>query len=385
MRVAVFSDCFFPSVNGVSASVSAQVRMLQKGGAEVTLAIPSHPERRVSDSSSGVCPLCFSSAAFPLLRDNRMAFPWPYLNWHKLWNFRPHIVHIHTPFAMGFYGLIYAKLKRCPIVFTHHTKFEDYTRYLPLPVSFTRFTAKLLLGLFIKSADWLVAPGLDARKSLELDFGANNISVMPTGIDPLYFRGGDRQKVRIEFGLTDEHLLLYTGRLAYEKSVDVIIKACAELLRQGFNVKLALIGKGPAEQELKALVSRLGVDGRVIFAGWRQRACLKDYMAAASCFVFASVTETQGLSVLEAQSAGLPCACAAGPGINEVVLDGITGYLSNPGDHLSLAGSVARILSSGAAFPEMSRQAAARAESFSENKMGDALRALYKSLIKDKV
>lgn len=382
MRIAVFSDCFFPSVNGVSASVSAQVKMLQEAGAQVKLAVPSHPERSASETASRRL-LCFSSAAFPLLRDNRMAFPWPFSNWRHLLDFRPDIVHIHTPFAMGLYGLIYAKIKRYPIVFTHHTKFEDYTRYLPLPASFTRLIARLLLGLFIKSADWIIAPGHDIKESLERDFGAGNSSVMPTGIDPLFFQNGNSQKVKAEFGLKDEHLLLYTGRLAYEKSVDVIIKTCAELLRQGFNVKLVLIGKGPAEDELKNLVSSLSLGEHVIFAGWRQRAELKDYLAAASCFMFASVTETQGLSVLEAHASGLPCACIAGPGVSEVVLDGVTGYLSRPGDHLALASSVARILSmEEQAYREMSASALRRAEAFSEKKMGHDLVELYQSVIR---
>ncbi len=381
MRIALFSDCFFPSVNGVSASVAAQARILEESGCEVALSVPCHPDRTASDHVSRM--LGFSSVSFPLLRDNRMAFPWPFENWRRLLDFRPDIVHIHTPFAMGFYGLIYAKIKRCPVIFTHHTKFEDYTRYLRLPDFFTRFAARLLLGLYIKTAAWVIAPGHEAEESLKRDFGADNSSVMPTGIAPEIFRGGDGQKVRAEFGLAGESLLLYTGRLAYEKSADVIVKACAELLRQGFNIKLALIGKGPAEQDLKALASGLGIADRMIFAGWRRREELRDYMAAASCFVFASVTETQGLSVLEAQAAGLPVACVAGPGVSDVVIDGITGYFSRPGDHLALAASAARILSSDeAALKAMSAAASRRAEAFSEKKMAADLMAIYQSFIK---
>jgi len=129
--------------------------------------------------------------------------------------------------------------------------------------------------------------------------------------------------VRDKYGIPPEtKLLLFVGRLAKEKNVSFLLRVLRELLNKNYDVQLMFVGDGPERSQLEEEARGLEIEDRVIFAGALPREQLVDYYQQADLFVFASVTETQGLVVLESLAAGTPVVAVAKMGVANVLKDG---------------------------------------------------------------
>jgi len=117
-------------------------------------------------------------------------------------------------------------------------------------------------------------------------------------------------------------VLLFVGRLASEKGLDMLIQAFAIIHKSRPNVRLLLLGKGPHEDVLRANLRKSKLGKFVIFAGAVPHEQVPDYYAAADLFVFPSKTETQGLVIIEAMAAGLPVVAVRAPGAVDILADG---------------------------------------------------------------
>ena len=137
--------------------------------------------------------------------------------------------------------------------------------------------------------------------------------------------------------------LLFVGRVVRQKGLDVLLAALAEL-PSGLDWSLDIVGDGPSRPALAEQAARLGLAGRVRFAGWAARAAMPDILRAADLFVFASRDEGMPNAVLEAMASGLPVAATRISGNEELVLDGETGLLVPPDDVAALAGALGRLL-----------------------------------------
>ncbi|MEW6282741.1 MAG: glycosyltransferase, partial [Candidatus Eremiobacterota bacterium] len=317
MRIAMFTDCYHPVINGVVTSISLLKKALEEEGHEVLLFTHDYPgfEEREPNVYR------FRSVHFPLMKENRFTFPWPLGPVGMLARRRVEAVHIHTPFNVGFIGLLTASWLGRPRFFTHHTLWEEYTHYVPLPTWFMKLLALGLCRTFGQSSAAVISPSEEVKQRLREQGITRPIHVIPTGIDTASFQGGNPAGPTEELELqAGQRLFVYVGRLAREKSIDFLLETLAS--RPMDEVRLAVIGDGPQRAELERHARQLGLDGRVRFLGYRPRSELKHYLAAARGLVFASQTETQGLVLLEAQAAGVPVLAVRGPGVTEAVDDG---------------------------------------------------------------
>lgn len=378
MRVAIFSDTYYPSINGVSTSIWSLIKGLRGLGHEVALVVPRVDETSQSSSDPGFVRFALDSLVFPLLKDNRVGFPWPLKCWRRLGDFAPQIVHIQTPFAVGLYGRCYARWHHIPWLFTHHTRFEEYVHYLPLPSRVVRGSALALARFFWKGSGGVVVPSKQLESLIRKQGMQAPSCVIPTGIDWARFSGGEGQQVRRELGLaSSDMLLLYVGRLAREKSIEVLLEVLAKVRQRLGNTYLALVGDGPARDYLVEQTRLLGLENWVRFLSWRPRERLKHYFAAASCLVFASVTETQGLVVLEAQASGCPVVAVKSPGINDAVVDGQGGFLVEPGDIELFADRVCQLINNDSLREVMSKVSQQQAREHSIEAMARDMQAWY--------
>jgi glycosyltransferase involved in cell wall biosynthesis len=168
------------------------------------------------------------------------------------------------------------------------------------------------------------------------------VEVIPTGVDLERFRPGDRREARRALGLDpDERLLLYVGRLDREKNLDFLLAACRGVGDWG--IRLALIGRGTREADLRAAARRRLGGPPVTFLGGMPRDAIARYYRAADLFVFASTTETQGLAVLEAMASGLPVVAVRAGGVEDVVADGVSGLMA-PEEPAAFAAAVRQLL-----------------------------------------
>ena len=269
-----------------------------------------------------------------------------------------------------------------PCVATYHTFFEEYLHhYVPvLPRSMSRFLARSFTRSQCAAVQALIAPSEPMRAVLE-DYGVRTpIHVLPTGLAPDRFRSGDGRAFRAAAGIgADRPLVTYIGRVAHEKNIGFLLQMFAEVLKSVPDALLVIAGEGPAREALRAEVAQRGLGAHVHFAGYLERdSALLDCYAAASVFVFASRTETQGLVLLEAMAQGVPVVSTAELGTRSV-LPG-SGALIVAEERHAFAAAVVRVLGDAQLRAEMAMRGRAHARTWSSAAMARKLAGIYAAL-----
>jgi 1,2-diacylglycerol 3-alpha-glucosyltransferase len=254
------------------------------------------------------------------------------------------VFHAQHPFLLGGTARRLARVLGRPLAFTYHTLYDKYAHYVPLPRAVVARHALAWSTRFANQADVVLAPSQTLADRIKSQGVERPIEVVPTGVDLGCFRAGDRGRARAALGLADDGpLLVYVGRLDREKNLGFLLEAFAAVLRSRPDATLVLVGRGTREADLRATAERLGVAHRVRFVGGVAPAEVVTFYQAADVFVFASTTETQGLAVLEAMAVGRPVVAVRASGIEEAVVDGVSGLLT-PEDPAAFASAVAEVL-----------------------------------------
>lgn len=309
MRIGIFTDTYKPQINGVVTSIVTLKEELERLGHEVfifTAAVPGYKNKE-----KGV--FCTSSLPFKPCPSMRLANPISLEITKVALSLKLDIIHTQTEFSIGNLGKFIAKLTKCPSVHTYHTLYEDYTHYIlghsldDFKKHFTRSYSRF----FCNRNDYIVAPTKKVYDLLE-SYGVNKpIEIIPTGIELNNFSKENYTSkeflaLRKSLGIKpDDKVLIYVGRLADEKNIDVIINELSDYIKEHSNIKLLLVGDGPHRSELEKLVHSNGLGSSVIFAGFKPLKEIGLYYQIANVFISASTSEAQGLTYLEAMAAGL--------------------------------------------------------------------------------
>jgi glycosyltransferase involved in cell wall biosynthesis len=240
----------------------------------------------------------------------------------------PEIIHAHHPFLLGTTALREAAARRIPIVFTHHTRYEFFTSYVPLEFpAMQTYAIKLTTG-FADLCDAVIAPSESIKEVLRERAVQTPVRVIPTGLDVDTYADGDGSSCRAAHSIPDDALVIgHVGRLAEEKNLDFFAVAVAEALAQIPNARLLVVGEGSARESMEHLFAEADLDERVHFAGKLVGDDVVDAYHAMDVFAFTSTTETQGMVLVEALSAGCPVVALHAAGAREVVRDGENGRL----------------------------------------------------------
>lgn len=379
VRVLMISDVSFPRVNGVSTSIATFRQSLAELGHETTLVAPSYGEPCADPTVVSI-----RSRQVPFDPEDRLMSARAVKRLEARFKAEEYdVVHIHTPFVAHYTGVALARRLGIPVVETYHTFFEEYLHhYAPvLPTWLTRRVARGTTVSQCRAVDALVVPSPQMLAKLR-DYGVTTrAEVLPTGIDTARFRGGDGQRFRAVHGIpADRPLMVHISRVAHEKNIDFIIHMLPFVLRSIPNALLVIAGEGPALAHLRALVTRLGLDGSVQFVGYLDRqSSLLDCYRAGDVFVFASRTETQGLVLLEALALGIPVVSTAVMGTADVLKDA-KGALVVPEEPEIFATAVVRVLRESGLREQLRAVAPADAHAWSATAMAERLVALYASL-----
>jgi 1,2-diacylglycerol 3-alpha-glucosyltransferase len=297
---------------------------------------------------------------------------------------RVDLVHIHTHFIAHYAAARFARRHRLPLVATYHTFFEDYLHhYVPiLPRRIGRFLARHFTRSQCADVAALISPSAPMRDAL-LAYGVDTpIEVLPTGLPADSYLRGDGGRFRQRFSLPpDRPLLLYVGRVAYEKNIDFLLRMFARLRARRPDAMFAIAGEGPARESLMKQARSLGVESEVRFIGYLDRATeLPDCYAAGDAFVFASRTETQGLVLLEAMAQGTPVVSTAELGTRSILTPGCGAFVV-PEEEDAFATAVIEAL---ALSPDDPRRAQVRAhaQSWASAAMARRLISFYEKILK---
>jgi glycosyltransferase involved in cell wall biosynthesis len=383
MNILMLSDVYHPRVNGVSTSIATFRRYLEGAGHRVTLVAPQYTgdtrqERRV---------LRVPGHYLPCDPEDRLLLPGGILRLKpQLARGNFDIVHIHTPFAAHRAGLRLARAWGIPVVETYHTYFEAYLQhYLPfLPRVLLRSYARRLTRWQADAVDRLIVPST-ALHAVMRDYGVGtDIEVLPTGLDLQEFSTGDRARFCARQGLDPRRrTLVYVGRVAFEKNIELLLRVVARLRARFPDILLIVAGEGPALPQLKRSCRELGLTGHVHFVGYLDRGQdLWDCYAAGDAFVFASLTETQGLVLLEAMALGVPVVAVPALGTRDVLVEG-EGALTAPAEAGPFAAAVGRLLEDAALREEIGRRGREYARRWSNTAICARLVGIYADVVEE--
>ena len=374
MRVAIISETFLPKVDGIVKVACLLLDHLTKRGIEALVIAPRYG---AGASYNDVPVHSLPSLSFPLYPEARLGFATLSL-YRDLAAFQPDIAHLFHPVMTGIPAMMMLKWMDVPTVSSFHL---DYARLAPqfrlgaVDLGFTRpLIDELTKGVF-NWADCSLAPSKLVQRQMQT-LGIANVGLWRRGVDAEVFHPQFRSAAMRE-AMTDGNpeatLLLYVGRLSDEKQIEHI-RPTLEALP---NMRLALVGDGPARAQLE----RYYADLPVKFMGYLRGERLSQAYASADIFVFPSRLETFGLVVIEAMAAGLPVVAARVGGVSDMVCEGVNGYSFESGDRAMLLQGVGKIASNRETMRWMGEKARAYAERQSWETIMDEVVEVYAGLI----
>lgn len=324
MRIAMFTDSYKPRINGVSISVQSYAEELTRLGHTVCVVCSEYYDESTASSffetenpvTSSIQVIRISSHKVNVSAEDRLAKieKWFYVK-QEVDKFSPDIVHVQTEFVIGYFGVMYARHRKKPLVYTNHTLWEEYvSSYFPLiSVKLMKNVVRKLVRFYLKNATEIVVPSKrieDLLGKYKLNLSLNCI---PTGI-PLsmytcneYRMGLIQNRLYERFpNIKNKKILLFVGRVAKEKNIVFLLDVLEKLLQFDKNISLLVVGDGPHKEELQKITIERNLDKNVFFTGYIERNDISYMYKLADVFVFPSKTETQGLVTAEAMLAKLP-------------------------------------------------------------------------------
>jgi phosphatidylinositol alpha 1,6-mannosyltransferase len=382
MRVLYCTDTYPPQVNGVSIVTALSVAGLARRGWECAVLAPRYPDASHAQWPPGAIQegateiVGIPSMPLPGYPEIRLGLPRRAVVAELLQRFRPDLVHCETEFGVGRAGQRAAASAGLPIVTSYHTDFARYATAYGLP--WLEHAVAGYLGRFHRRSRRVYTPSTHSRRDL-LRLGIRDVEVWGRGVDTELFHPGRRsQELRAALGMGSRFTFLYVGRLAAEKGIELVLEGyrqASELVPRGV-IHLVVAGTGPREAELRAAappgVTFLGLLDR--------RGRLPDLYANCDAFVFASVTETLGLVVLEAMASGLPVVAAPAGGVADHLRHGENGLAYPEGDAGALARSMVALAGDYALTRRLARGARRTAEGLTWDREMDRLDQSYREV-----
>ncbi len=387
MKIAMFTDHFYPELGGIQDSVAILSRALGRRGHSVRIVAPRYAAadyrmakagRSDGDLGNNVRVERRESLPFPSsTRQSRAALPSP-VRWVGLGRGeRPDLIHVHSFFGVGLEALWSAAALKLPIIGTNHWTVAGFAPFLPVGAAW----AARYVGWFYDRCDFVTAPSHSVFADLGRRGTRRPHRVVSNPIDTETFApatGDDRARLRAEFGL-GAPTVTFAGRLGAEKNIDVLLHALARL--EG--VELALAGHGAHEPRLRALAATLGIAARVRFLGTLSPARLADLLRASDVFSIMSTSETQSMVMLQAMATGLPVVAAQSRALPEFVT-AETGLLADPHDPPAIAAALGELLAAPGRREALGAAARQLALRHGIDSVADIWEELYANLLRER-
>ena len=325
MKILLATDLYIPAVNGVVTSTISLKRSLENLGHEV---------RVLTLAENGYIDVAHNIYAVSSLNMNKV-YPGARVKFFRdrsilkdiiFW--KPDLIHTQSEFSTFRMAKYIAEYLNIPIVHTYHTIYEDYTHYFSPSKKTGKKIVSMLTKKLLDDAEAVIAPTEKVQRML-INYGVSQpISVIPTGIQLEKFQNTFEEeevlKLRDYYGIPrNAFLLLSLGRLGKEKNIEELLYFLS-LLK--LDVYFLIVGDGPNKHHLTEYTKELGLEDCVIFTGMINPDDVSIYYQVSDLFISASSSETQGLTYIEALASGVPALCRADEAIENVIVDGQTGF-----------------------------------------------------------
>ena len=344
MRIGIFTDAYDPDLNGVATSAKVLYEQFTKMGHQCFV-ICTHSDKVGIKKEGDIIRL--PGIELKAFYGYGIVPPVMPLFSTEIAKLELDIIHIETEFGVGILGSSVSKYLKIPMVRTYHTDYIDYANYFfPEKLSLLNKASSTVVTRIVKilSEDCLrlMTPSNKTKEILKEAGVKTQIDVVPNGIDLDRFKpenvdSAKVSKIKEELNIKeDEKVLIYLGRIADEKRLDLVINTFKKVKENNLNLRLIVVGLGPAYDKNLKLASKLGLDDYVTFLGKKAPEDVPAYYQVADGFISASTSETQGLTYIEALSSALPIIVAYDDVLTDLVDEGNNGYFFKDEDECYL-------------------------------------------------
>ena len=318
MNIVMFTDAYWPRVNGVTVSVDSFSCALVNEGHEVLIVCSSYPEDANvpilfnKKQNAAKKPRIVKIPSLPTFvsKEDRIA-KFNKLNWvfKQVDNFNPDIIHVNTEMTIAEFGFWYARTHNLPAVYTFHTMWEDYApNYFHMfPVFFVKFVIRGILKNVLRRTYRVIVPTSQIEATVRKYKNDIITYLLPTGIELQMFEHNEAEikdfRIMLEEifpRLINRRILLFAGRIGKEKNIGFLLKILPEITAKHPDVILLIAGDGPDLEYYQEEAVRTGIEKDCVFTGYFDRKDLALVYAISEIFVFPSLTDTQGLVTREA-------------------------------------------------------------------------------------
>jgi glycosyltransferase involved in cell wall biosynthesis len=370
MRIGIVSETYPPEINGVALTVHSLASGLAGRGHEVDLIRPR--QSQAANTEPGIEVFDVRGGALPGYPGLRFGLPAGHSLRRHWTRQRPDAIYVATEGPLGWSAMRTAKNMGIPVSSGFHTRFDSYASHYGIGL-LAPLVRSYLRRFHRRASATLVPTDALARELLAL--GIDNARLLRRAVDTRLFCPSRRDEgLRREWGIdASTPAVLYVGRLAPEKNLELAVQAFRAIQQQAPHARYVWVGDGPARTALEA------AHPDFIFAGVQRGEALARYYASADLFLFPSLSETFGNVILEALAAGLPVVAYAEGAAREHLVDGINGYCVESGRVDAFVEACVRLAENPALIRHMGRAARASIAQLSP----DAVIRDFENLLRD--
>jgi glycosyltransferase involved in cell wall biosynthesis len=379
MNIAMFTNAYKPIVGGLEQSVATFVDDFRQMGHHTLIVTLTFPGAGEPDET------VFRLPSFHEVAGTEFSFKMPVPGGLKkrLDFFAPDIVHSHHPFMLGDTALRVARRRGLPVVFTHHTLYEQYAYVFRRESEAFRRIALTIPTEYANLCDQVVVPTRSIEQMIRQRGVRVPIEVVPTGVDTALYAHGQREAFRQKYGLPQKAFVLgYLGRVIEAKNMEFLARAAVRFLADCPEAWFLVAGEGDAFETVRRIVRNAGVADRVVMTGKLEGQAAVDAYAAMDLFAFASTVETQGIVLVESLCAGVPIVALDAVGARDIIQDGTNGLLlksdTSPGQ---FADELRRVKNNPELLSRWRQAARQRAGDFDRKRCAGKLLDVYENLM----
>jgi glycosyltransferase involved in cell wall biosynthesis len=327
MRFAIVTETYPPEVNGVALTVQGLETGLRQRGHAVSLIRPRQPAD-AADSGDTLLVRGASLPRYPGLKFGLPATRRLVAQWKAS---PPDAIYVATEGPLGWSALRAARRLGIPVATGFHTRFDEYMR--DYGVRFLQHTALRWMRRFHNGADATLVPTRELADFLQSQ-GFHRVVRLARAVDARHFSPSRRDAtLRAAWGLgPDDLAVIYVGRIAAEKNLELSIRAFRRIQQLQPTAKFVWVGDGPVRERLTQ------ENPDFIFCGVQRGDALARHFASGDLFLFSSHSETFGNVTLEAMASGVPTVAFNYGAAREHLIDGVHGAaVDNDDDFIGAA------------------------------------------------
>jgi glycosyltransferase involved in cell wall biosynthesis len=403
----MFTDAYWPRINGVTVSVDSFSHALVRSGNEVMIICSFYPESKEAEriatwksrTKNGQAdvkkgePIIIRVPSMPIIisKEDRIAkfSKWFWVS-KQIEAFNPDIIHVNTEFVIAEFGFQYAKLHNLPVVYTFHTLWEDYVaNYIPLvPTFLLQATIRGIHKNILRRADTIIVPTVQIQDVLRKYKVKKQSYLLPTGIDTHLFSHDASETAQFRAMLTQKYplllnkrVLLFAGRIAKEKNIDFLLKIVPPVIERHPEAVFLFVGNGPDLYFYTEECERLNIEEHCVFTGYVAREDLALIYSISDVFVFPSLTETQGLVTIEAMLSGTPVVAIGAMGTIQIMNGDKGGFMVHD-DPQEFTARVFDLLEDDELYRRKAEEAKRHAQGWTIETMTAKLENIYRSSLR---